>query len=165
LAAHQGHRQGRQEGGPGGELGVLVEINCETDFVARGDDFQAFCKDVAMHIAAAGPKYVSEDEIPAADLEREKRIFIQQAMDAGKPEDIAEKMVVGKMKKYVKEITLLDQPFVKDEETTIGALQTAFVAKCGENVKIRRFVRWQLGEGLEKKVDNFVEEVARMAQA
>lgn len=147
-----------------GKLGVLLEVNCETDFVARGDDFQAFVKQVAMHIAAAGPQWVSEDDVPAEVIEREKSVSIAQAVEQGKPEHIAEKMVVGKIKKFVKENCLMTQPFVMDEDKTIAELQTDFIAKCGENVKIRRFVRWNLGEGLEKKEDNFVDEVARMAK-
>lgn len=150
----------------GGKLGVLLEINCETDFVARGEDFQAFLKDVAMHIAAAGPGWVRREDVPADTLAREKAIFIQQAIEAGKPEAIAEKMVGGKLAKFYKENCLLEQPFVKDEDRTIEQLQTDFVAKCGENIQIRRFVRWSLGEGLEKRSDDFVAEVAAMtAQA
>ncbi len=148
----------------GGRLGVLLEVNSETDFVARGDDFQAFVKQVAMHIAAAGPQWVSEAEVPADVLEREKAVFIQQAIEAGKPPNIAEKMVGGKLKKFLKENCLLAQEFVMDEDKTIEELQTDFIAKCGENIKIRRFVRWSLGEGLEKKADDFVDEVARMAK-
>lgn len=149
----------------GGKLGVMLEVNCETDFVARGEDFQSFVHDVAMHIAAAGPLWVAEEDADEATLEREKAVAKQQAMESGKPENIAEKMVTGKIKKFLAENTLLLQPFVKDEDKTIGDLVTAFVASSGENVRIRRFVRWNLGEGLEKKEDNFVEEVARMAQA
>ena len=149
----------------GGRLGVLVEVNCETDFVARGDEFQAFVKDVAMHIAASNPQWVKQDEVPADVLAREKAVFIQQAVEAGKPEHIAEKMVVGKLKKFYKENCLMEQPFVKDEDKTIEQLQTEFVARSGENIRIRRFTRWALGEGLEKKVDDFVAEVAAMAQA
>jgi elongation factor Ts len=116
-----------------------------------------------MHIAAAGPQWVHEADAPADVVEAERRVGIQQAVEQGKPEHIAEKMVAGKIKKFLKENTLMLQPFVMDEDKTIEQLQTEFVAACGENVKIRRFVRWQLGEGLEKKADNFVEEVARMA--
>ncbi len=148
----------------GGRLGVLLEVNSETDFVARGDDFQAFVKQVAMHIAAAGPQWVSEADVPADVLTREKAVFIQQAVEAGKPEHIAEKMVGGKLKKFLKENCLMSQEFVMDEDKTIEQLQTDFIAKCGENIKIRRFVRWSLGEGLEKKADDFADEVARMAK-
>lgn len=149
----------------GGKLGVLVEVNCETDFVARGDEFQAFVHDVSMHIAAASPAWVSRDDVPADVVEREKAVFIQQAMEAGKPKEIAEKMVTGKLNKFFKENCLFEQAFVKDEDKTIEQLQTEFVATSGENVKVRRFVRWELGEGLEKKVDDFAAEVAAMAQA
>ncbi len=146
----------------GGKLGVLLEVNCETDFVARGDDFQGLVKDVAMHIAAAGPQWVRREDAPDDVIAREKAVFIQQAVEAGKPEHIAEKMVVGKLEKFYKENCLFEQAFVKDEDKTIKDLQTEFIAKSGENVSIRRFVRWTLGEGLEKKVDNFAAEVAAM---
>ncbi|MEE2827664.1 MAG: translation elongation factor Ts [Myxococcota bacterium] len=149
----------------GGKLGVLLEVNCETDFVARGDDFEAFVKDVSMHIAASNPGWVSRDEVPEDVIGREKKVFIQQAVEAGKPEHIAEKMVAGKINKFFSENCLLEQSFVKDEDKTIEQLQIDFVASSGENIRIRRFVRWELGEGLEKKVDNFAEEVAAMAQA
>jgi elongation factor Ts len=149
----------------GGKLGVLLEVNCETDFVARGEDFQEFVQDVAMHVAASGPRWVRREEAPEAEIEREKGIFKQQAIDSGKPEAIAEKMVAGKLQKFFKETCLLEQPFVKDEDKTIEQLQTEFVARCGENVQVRRFTRWVLGEGLETKADDFVEEVKRMAQA
>jgi len=147
----------------GGKLGVLLEVNSETDFVARGDEFQAFCKQVAMHIAAAGPQWVKEEDAPEDVVAAERRVGIQQAIEQGKPENIAEKMVAGKIKKFLKENTLMLQPFVMDEDKTIAQLQTEFVAACGENIQIRRFVRWQLGEGLAKKEDNFADEVARMA--
>jgi elongation factor Ts len=149
----------------GGRLGVLLEVNCETDFVARGDDFQKFVHDIAMHIAATAPQWVLESEADEATLDRERAIAKQQAMESGKPEAIAEKMVAGKIKKFLAESTLMLQPFVKDEDKTIADVQNEFIAKCGEKVSIRRFVRWNLGEGLEKKADNFVEEVAKMAQA
>lgn len=149
----------------GGKLGVLLEVNCETDFVAMGDDFQTFVHDIAMHIAATGPLWVSETDADPITLEREKAVAKQQAMESGKPENIAEKMVTGKIKKYLRENTLMLQGFVKDEDKTITDVQNELIAKCGEKVSIRRFTRWNLGEGLDKKVDNFVEEVARMAQA
>lgn len=145
-----------------GKLGVLLEVNCETDFVARGDEFQALVKDVAMHIAATNPGWVRREDVPADVLDREKAICIEQAMQAGKPQAIAEKMVTGKMDRFYKENCLLEQPFVKNEEVTVGQMQIAFVAKCGENVQIRRFVRWALGEGLEKRSDDFAAEVAAM---
>ncbi len=146
-----------------GKLGVLLEVNCETDFVARGEDFQEFVKAVSMHIAASGPQWVTEDEVPAEIIEREKAVSIAQAVEQGKPQNIAEKMVAGKIAKFLKENCLMTQAFVMDEDKTIADLQNDFIAKCGENVKIRRFVRWNLGEGLEKKEDDFAAEVARMA--
>ncbi len=149
----------------GGKLGVLLEVNCETDFVARGDDFQEFVQDVAMHVAACGPRWVRREDAPVDEIAREKAIFKQQAIDSGKPEAIAEKMVTGKLNKFYKESCLLEQLFVKDEDKTIEQLQTEFVARCGENIQIRRFTRWALGEGLEKKSEDFVDEVRRMAEA
>lgn len=149
----------------GGKLGVLVEVNCETDFVARGEEFQSFVHDISMHIAASNPGWVSREDVPQDVLDREKKVFIQQAVEAGKPEHIAEKMVEGKLKKFFKENCLFEQPFVKDEDKTVEQLQTEFVATSGENVRVRRFVRWELGEGLEKKADDFAAEVAAMAQA
>jgi elongation factor Ts len=146
-----------------GRIGVLVEVNCETDFVARGDDFQSFVKDVAMHIAASQPRWVKREEVPGDVLDRERAVFKQQAMESGKPEHIAEKMVGGKLEKFYQENCLLEQPFVKDEDKTITQLQTEIVAKCGENVQVRRFVRFVLGEGLEKKSMDFAAEVAAMA--
>ncbi len=149
----------------GGKIGVLLEVNSETDFVARGDDFKAFVHDIALHIAASAPLWVREEDADPVALEREKAIAKQQAIESGKPEHIAEKMVTGKVKKYLKANTLLLQPFVKDEDKNIQQVTTDFVAKCGENIQIRRFTRYTLGEGLAKKVDNFAEEVAGMAQA
>ncbi len=147
----------------GGRLGVLLEVNCETDFVARGDVFQTFVKDVSMHIAAASPSWVRREDAPTDEVSREKAIFLQQAMDSGKPEHIAEKMVVGKLNKYYAENCLLEQAWVKDDSKTIEQLQTEVVTQTGENVRIRRFTRWSLGEGLEKKNDDFAAEVAAMA--
>ncbi len=147
----------------GGRLGVLVEVNCETDFVARGDVFQAFIKDVAMHIAAASPNWVRREDAPADEVGREKAIFLQQAIDSGKPEHIAEKMVVGKLNKYFAENCLMEQAWVKDDSKTIEQYQTEVVTQTGENIRIRRFARWSLGEGLEKKSDDFAAEVAAMA--
>ena len=147
----------------GGRLGVLLEVNCETDFVARGDVFQTFVQDVSMHIAAASPSWVRREDAPTDEVSREKSIFLQQAIDSGKPEHIAEKMVVGKLNKYYAENCLLEQAWVKDDSKTIEQLQTEVVTQTGENVRIRRFTRWSLGEGLEKKNDDFAAEVAAMA--
>ncbi len=146
-----------------GRIGVLVEVNCETDFVANTDDFKLFVKDIAMHIAASNPTYVSRDEVPAADIEKEKEILKAQALNEGKPANIVEKMVEGRIDKFYKEICLLEQAFVKDPDVTIEHMVNEKVAKIGEKISIRRFVRYELGEGIEKKVDNFAEEV--MAQA
>ena len=146
-----------------GRIGVLVEVNCETDFVAKTDDFRNFTKDIAMHIAAARPTYVSRTEVSAEEIEKEKEILKAQALNEGKPANIVEKMVEGRIDKFFKEICLLEQPFVKDPDMTIEQLLNEKVAKIGEKISIRRFVRYELGEGIEKKQDNFVEEV--MAQA
>ncbi|MCH4073152.1 translation elongation factor Ts [Pseudoramibacter sp.] len=145
----------------GGRIGAMVEINCETDFVAQTDKFQRFAKDVAMHIAAANPKYLSEEDVPAEEVEKEKEILKVQALNEGKPEKIVEKMVEGRLKKFYKEICLLDQPYIKDPDITIGDLVKEQIMDIGENVKIRRFARFEMGEGLEKKQENFAEEVAK----
>ena len=149
----------------GGKIGVLVEINCETDFVAKTDEFKAFARDVAMHIAAAAPTYVSKEEVPADEVEHEKEILRIQAINEGKPEKIVDKMVEGRIQKFYKEICLLEQPFVKNPDITIGELVKEQIMAIGENVKIRRFARFQLGEGIEKKEENFAEEVAKQAAA
>jgi elongation factor Ts len=148
----------------GGKIGVLVEINCETDFVARTDDFQEFVRDVAMHIAAAEPRFVSRDEVTADVIEREKVIFREQAMQTGKPAAVIEKIVEGKVDKFFGEVCLLEQAFVKDPDQTITQLLTDKVAKIGENIKIRRFSRFKLGEGIEKKSVDLAAEVAATLQ-
>ncbi|MBQ3334735.1 MAG: translation elongation factor Ts [Eubacteriaceae bacterium] len=149
----------------GGKIGVLVEINCETDFVAKTDDFQKFAKDIAMHIAAADPKYLAKEDVPEAEVAHEKEILRVQALNEGKPEKIVDKMVEGRINKYYKEMCLLEQPFVKDPDKSVGDLVKEQIMKIGENVKIRRFARFMMGEGLEKKEENFAEEVAKqMAQ-
>lgn len=145
-----------------GRIGVLVEVNCETDFVAKTDAFKSFVKDIAMQIAAANPLYVSREEVPEEDLEREREILKAQALNEGKPEHIVEKMVEGRLSKFYQEHCLLEQEFVKDPDKTIDQLLNEQVATIGEKISIRRFARYELGEGLEKKEDNFVEEV--MAQ-
>jgi len=142
-----------------GRIGVLVEINSETDFVAKNDEFKTFVKDVAMHIAAAAPKYVSKDEVPEAEVAKEREILTQQALNEGKPANIVEKMVDGRIEKFYKEICLLEQPFVKNPDVTVSQLLTDKIASIGENIKIRRFVRFERGEGLEKRNENFAEEV------
>jgi len=145
-----------------GRIGVLVEVNCETDFVAKTDQFKEFVKDVAMHIAASNPKFVRREEVSASELEHEKEILTAQALNEGKPAHIVEKMVEGRISKYYEEFCLLEQSFIKDPDKTIATLVNEKISKIGENISIRRFVRFELGEGLEKKVDNFAEEV--MAQ-
>jgi elongation factor Ts len=146
----------------GGRIGVLVEVNCETDFVGKTEQFRSFVKDIAMQIAAANPKFLSRVEVSQEELDKEKEILRNQALNEGKPEKIVDKMVEGRMNKYYEENCLLEQTFVKDQDKTIEQLLNEKVAAIGEKISIRRFVRFELGEGLEKKVDNFVEEV--MAQ-
>ncbi len=144
----------------GGRIGVLVEVNSETDFVAKNEEFQTFVKDVAMHIAAENPLYVKKEEVPEEVIEKEKDFLTKQALAEGKPEKIVEKMVEGRISKYYQEICLLEQSFVKDPDKTVGELLNEKIAKIGENLSIRRFARFEVGEGLEKKEENFAEEVA-----
>jgi elongation factor Ts len=132
----------------GGTIGVMIEVNCETDFVARNDEFKAFVHDVAMHIAAASPRYVSREEIPAEVVAAELDIYTAQARETGKPDNVLAKIAEGKLNKWFEQITLLEQPFVKDPEKTIDVLRRELVAKVGENIEVRRFARFQLGEGL-----------------
>lgn len=148
----------------GGRIGVLVEVNCETDFVAMTDGFKALARDIAMHIAAANPLYVTREEVPAEIIDHEREILKAQAMNEGKPENIAEKMVEGRIEKYYKDNCLMDQIFVKDNDLTMAELIKASIAKMGENISIRRFARYNLGEGLEKKEDDFAAEVMAAAQ-
>lgn len=129
----------------GGKLGVMVELGCETDFVAKNDDFREFAKDLAMHIAAANPISISRDEVPANVIAREKDIFVQQALDSGKPEAIVEKMVNGKIEKFLAEVALLEQKFVKNPDLSIQDLLNELVGKMGENISIKRFARFQVG--------------------
>lgn len=143
----------------GGRIGVLVEVNCETDFVAKTDAFKELVKDIAMHIAATNPSYLKREEVPTAEFEHEQAVLAEQARNEGKPEKIIEKMVAGRIEKYYKEVCLMEQPFVKDPDKTISDLITESIAKIGENISIRRFTRYQLGEGIEKKEENFAEEV------
>jgi len=147
----------------GGKIGVLLEVNCETDFVAKTDDFQQLVKDLCMHIAAANPGYVRREEVPAAELDREKEIYKDQARQSGKPDNILDKIVEGKLEKFYSDVCLLDQVFVKDPDgkKKIKDLVTEKIAKIGENISIRRFSRYQLGEGLEKKTCDLAAEVAQ----
>jgi elongation factor Ts len=147
----------------GGKIGVLVEVNCETDFAARNEAFQQLVKDVAMHIAAAAPQYVRRDEVPAELVEKEMEIARAQAREQKKPEAIVDKIAQGKVDKFLKEICLLDQAFVKDDKLTVQDVLTQAVAKIGENMQIRRFTRYVLGEGIEKKKEDYAAEVAKAA--
>ncbi len=129
----------------GGKLGVLVEVGCETDFVAKTDDFKAFARDIAMHVAAASPVAVSRDQVPPEMVDREKEIYSKQALDSGKPEHIVEKIVSGKLEKYLGEICLLEQKFVKNPDLSVQDLLNELIAKMGENITIKRFARFQVG--------------------
>ncbi len=145
----------------GGRIGVIVEVNSETDFVAKNQEFKDFVKDVALQVAASSPQYVSRDQVDPTLIEKEKEILTKQALNEGKPEKIVEKMVEGRIDKFYKEICLLEQPFVKNPDITIGELLTEKISKIGENITIRRFTRYEVGEGIEKKEENFAEEVAK----
>jgi elongation factor Ts len=147
----------------GGKIGVLVEVNCETDFVARTDDFQQLVRDVAMHIAASDPRYVRREEVSGGDVDAERRIYRQQALEEGKPENIVERIVEGRVEKFYGQSVLLEQPFVKNPDLTVGAMIAEKVATIGENIQVRRFVRYVLGEGIEKRADDFASEVAAMS--
>jgi len=147
----------------GGKIGVLVEINCETDFVARTDEFQELVRDIAMHIAAADPRFVRREEVTEDVLARERAVQREKTLAEGKPEKVVDKIVEGRMEKFFAEHVLLEQPFVKDPDKTVGDLVTAKVAKIGENVQVRRFSRFKLGEGIEKKSGDFAAEVAAQA--
>ncbi|MDD4237214.1 MAG: translation elongation factor Ts [Desulfotomaculaceae bacterium] len=144
----------------GGRIGVLVEVNCETDFVAKTDEFQALVKDISMQIAAAKPEFVKREEVPSEALEHEKTILRAQALNEGKPANIVEKMVEGRIEKYLKEVCLMEQPFIKDPDMSIKQLLTEKISKIGENISIRRFARYELGEGIEKKQSDLAAEVA-----
>ena len=147
-------------------MGVLVELNCETDFVARGEEFQQLVKDIAMHIAAAEPRFVSRDEVPASVLDKEREIAKAQAKNdpknANKPDQVIEKIVEGRLNKFYEESVLVDQPFVKDSGKTVGELITEKTAKTGERITVRRFTRYKMGEGLEKRGEDFGNEVASL---
>lgn len=143
-----------------GRIGVLLEVNCETDFVAKNEDFQNFTNDISLHIAAANPQYVKVEEISPDAREKEKEILKAKAIEEGKKPEFLDKILDGQLKKWASEICLLDQPFVKNPDVTVGEHLTNIIAKIGENIVIRRFVRYELGEGIEKKQENFAEEVA-----
>ena len=150
----------------GGKVGVLVEINCESDFVSRGEEFQQLVKDVAMHIAAADPRYTNRSEVPATELEKEREILLDQLKNdpknANKPEEVLNKIIEGRLNKFYEESVLVDQPFVKDPSKTVGELVGEKVVSIKENISIRRFARFKMGEGIEKKQDDFAAEVASM---
>jgi len=143
----------------GGRIGVLIEVNSETDFVAANEEFRQFVKDMAMQVAASNPLYVKREDVDPKVIEKEREIYKAQALNEGKPEKIIERMVEGRIEKYYKEICLLEQPFIRDTDKTVQEILTSLIAKIGENITIRRFVRFERGEGLEKKEDNFVDEV------
>ncbi|NLI58235.1 MAG: translation elongation factor Ts [Clostridium sp.] len=144
-----------------GRIGVLVEVNIETDFAAKNEEFKAFVKDIAMQVAAAKPEYVRREEVPADIIEKEKEILKAQALNEGKPEKIVEKMVEGRIEKFYKEVCLLEQPWVKDPDKSIQELLNEKIATIGENINIRRFARFERGEGIEKKQEDFQEEVMK----
>lgn len=148
----------------GGKLGVLVEVNCETDFVARTEDFQELVKDVAMQIAALNPKYVRREEVPEDVVAKERELYLNQVKESGKPQAAWDKIVSGKMDKYFAEICLLDQPFAKDQTKTVKQMIDEKIAKTGENIQVRRFARFLLGEGIEKKKSDLAAEIAEMAK-
>ncbi|MDR1205640.1 MAG: translation elongation factor Ts [Peptococcaceae bacterium] len=146
----------------GGRIGVLIEVNCETDFVAKTDEFRTLVRNLAMQVAASKPAYVRREEVPPEEIEYERQIFRSQALNEGKPEKIVDKMVDGRVEKFYKEICLLEQPYIRDPEKTVEQLIIEQISKIGENINVRRFARYELGEGIEKRRDTFVEEV--MAQ-
>ena len=148
----------------GGKVGVLLEVNCETDFVARGDQFRSLVHDIALQIAAANPLYLTKEDVPADVLEKEKEILKAQAIEEGKPEKIVEKMVEGRIKTYYDENCLLCQKFVKDPSKTIEQLVIEATAAIGEKISVRRFARFEMGEGLQKKSENLADEVAKQVE-
>jgi elongation factor Ts len=147
----------------GGRIGVLLEVNCETDFVSMNEGFQNLCRDLAMHIAAAAPEYVKREDVPPEALEREKAIQTERVIAEGKPAAVAARIVEGRLGKFYEDNCLLEQKFVKDDSQTVKDLLTAAVGQIGENIQVRRFTRYVLGEGLEKKKDDFAAEVAAAA--
>lgn len=146
----------------GGRIGVLVEVNCETDFVAKTPAFRELVKDIAMQVAASRPEYVSKEDVPQDVLEKEKSILRNQALNEGKPANIVDKMVEGRIEKYYKEACLMEQPFIKNPDISVNQLIVEKISQIGENIRVRRFARFELGEGIEKRQDNFAAEV--MAQ-
>lgn len=145
----------------GGRIGVLIEVNAETDFVSKTDEFKEFVKDMAMQVAASSPKYVSKEDVPEAEVEKEREILKHQVINEGKPEHIAEKIVEGKLGKFYEQICLLEQPFIREPSVKVQDLLNEKISKIGENIKIRRFARYEVGEGLEKREEDFADEVAK----
>ena len=144
-----------------GKIGVMLELNCETDFVAKNEDFQQLGHDICLHIAANAPKYVSKEEVDASELEKEREILRAQVINEGKPEAMADRIVDGKISKYYKEVCLLEQDFVKNPDITVGQLVSDSILKIGEKISVRRFARFVMGEGLEKRKDDLAEEVEK----
>ena len=149
----------------GGKLGVLIEVNCETDFVAKTELFQQLVKDISMHIAASNPTYLKREDVPADVIAKEREIYRAQLAESKKPENVIEKIIDGKLEKFFSEVCLNEQPFVKDPDRTVQQLVTDAIAKLGENLNIRRFVRFVLGEGIEKEEKNLAAEVAAQIEA
>ncbi len=148
----------------GGKIGVLVEVNCETDFVAKNEEFKLFVKDISMQIAAANPQYISRDEVPREVIDKEAEIFRSQAIQEGKPEKVIDRIIEGKVEKFYEDICLLEQPFIRDNDIKVSELLKETIAKLGENISIRRFTRYEMGEGLEKRKDDLVSEVESMTR-
>ena len=147
----------------GGKIGVILEVNCETDFVALNQSFKDLVRGIAMHIAAASPEYVRREEVPAEAVERERKVQLERVMAEGKPEAIAAKIVDGRMSKFYEEVCLLDQKYIKDDSKTVDQVVKELIASIGENILVRRFVRYTRGEGLQKRADDFAAEVAAQA--
>ncbi|MFB6225972.1 MAG: translation elongation factor Ts [Candidatus Paceibacteria bacterium] len=143
----------------GGEVGVLLEVNTETDFAAKNDEFEDLVKDIAMHIAAMAPEYVSREDVPSEEVEQEKEVYTEQMKEQGKPDDIIDEIVEGKMDKFYQQVCLLEQEFVKDEDKTIEELVKEKSGEIGENISIRRFTRYEVGEGIDTEEEDFAEEV------
>jgi len=148
----------------GGRIGVLIEVNCETDFVARTDTFREFVNNLALHVAASNPRWLDRTGVPAEDLEKERTFLAAQAADSGKPPQVIEKMVQGRLEKFLKENCLVDQPYVKDPDLTVEAYVKKMIAEVGENIRVRRYERYELGAGLEKRSTDFASEVAAQVQ-
>ena len=148
----------------GGRIGVLVEVNCETDFVAKTDTFQTLCHDISLQIAASNPLFVSKEDVPEENIEKEREILRVQALNEGKPEKIVERMVEGRIEKYYKEVCLLEQPFVKNPDITVNDLVNEATLASGEKISVRRFTRYECGEGIERKVSDLQSEIDEMTK-